>query len=180
MDYFKECAKREYSAKQRFIAIAFAGLIFALLIPFGIALGAGTMDRALNLPRLYWGVPNIIAGVVLIAIGWPLALWSIYVQFKLASGTPLPMMPTHKLIITGPFVYCRNPMTLGALLAYFGIAVILGSISALAIVLVLTILLLLYIKLIEEKELAARFGDEYLEYRKSTPLILPRLKRNPD
>lgn len=180
MEQFKRWAQREYSARQRFIALAFAGILIVLLIPLGIALGSSAIDRGLDLPQLYWGMPNIIASAVLIAIALPLALWSIVVQFRLASGTPLPFMPTRKLIITGPFVYCRNPMTLGTLLAYFAIAVLLGSISAFIIVLILTVALLLYIKLIEEKELVARFGDEYVAYLSTTPLILPRLPRKLD
>lgn len=180
MDQFKQWAKREYSVRQRLFVIALAGILFMILIPFGIAIGAGTLDHVFHLPRLHWGLPNLVAGSALMAVGIPLALWSIYVQFRLASGTPVPFMPTRKLIISGPFLYCRNPMTLGALLAYLGIAVILGSISALTIVLVFAALLLLYVKFIEEKELTARFGEQYLEYRKSTPLILPRLRRKAD
>lgn len=180
MDQFKKWAKREYSARQRIVAILLAGILFVLLIPLGIALGAGALDRVLPFPRLHFGMPNTIVGGVLAFVGWALALWSIEVQFRLASGTPLPFMPTRKLIITGPFLYCRNPMTLGALLGYFGEAVILGSLSALSIVLMLTMILLLYLKLVEEKELEARFGGEYAAYRNSTPFILPRFGRKVD
>jgi protein-S-isoprenylcysteine O-methyltransferase Ste14 len=180
MHLFKEWARREYSSRQRMIAIFFAGVLFVVLIPFGIALGAGALDHVLPVPRFYAGIPNIIIGGIVALIGWMLAMWSIVVQFRLASGTPLPFMPTRKLIITGPFVYCRNPMTLGALLGYFGEAVILGSLSALAIVLILTVVLILYLKLIEERELEERFGDEYVAYRATTPFMLPRwTKRGP-
>jgi protein-S-isoprenylcysteine O-methyltransferase Ste14 len=177
MDQFKEWAKREYSSRQRIFAILLAGTLFVLIIPLGIAIGAGALDRVIPFPRLHFGMPNIIAGATIALIGWALAMWSIVAQFRLASGTPLPFMPTRKLIITGPFLYSRNPMTLGALLGYFGEAVILGSISALIIVLVLTVILLLYLKVVEEKELEARFGDEYTAYRKTTPFMFPRLGR---
>jgi len=180
MDQYRKWAQREYSSRQRVIAIAFAGFLFIILIPCGIALGAGVLDLAFQLPRLHLGLPNHIAGVILILIGWPLAMWSIYVQFKLATGTPLPMMPTRKLVVAAPFVYCRNPMNLGALLGYLGIAAILGSLSALIIVLVLSILMLSYIKFVEEKELVERFGDEYAAYRDATPFIIPRLRRKTD
>jgi len=42
---------------------------------------------------------------------------------------------------------------------------------------VFTIVLLAYIKLIEEKEASFRFGDEYVRYKQSTPFIIPRLWR---
>jgi len=176
MEQFKAWARREYSARQRIFGVLLAGTLFILLIPLGIALGAGALDHLLRAPRLHFGMPNIIAGGVIAFVGWMLAMWSIVTQFRLASGTPLPFMPTRKLIITGPFLYCRNPMTLGAILGYFGEAVILGSISAAAIVLILTAILLLYLKLVEEKELEARFGDEYVAYKKTTPFMFPRFR----
>jgi protein-S-isoprenylcysteine O-methyltransferase Ste14 len=36
--------------------------------------------------------------------------------------------------------------------------------------------LLTYIKLAEEKEMIARFGEEYLAYRRRVPFIIPRLR----
>jgi protein-S-isoprenylcysteine O-methyltransferase Ste14 len=37
--------------------------------------------------------------------------------------------------------------------------------------------MLIYIKLIEEWELQERFGYEYLEYKKRTPFLIPRLRK---
>jgi protein-S-isoprenylcysteine O-methyltransferase Ste14 len=104
-------------------------------------------------------------------------LWSIEAQLTIGGGTPVPLVPTKKLVVRAPFTYCRNPMTLGTILAYLGVCVWIGSISALGIVVILMTALLLYIKLIEEKELEARFGAEYLAYKRETPFILPRKPR---
>jgi protein-S-isoprenylcysteine O-methyltransferase Ste14 len=49
--------------------------------------------------------------------------------------------------------------------------------SAIALVVILAALLLLLDRLVEEKELEARFGSEYLECRQHTPFMLPRLHR---
>jgi protein-S-isoprenylcysteine O-methyltransferase Ste14 len=83
------------------------------------------------------------------------------------------MMPTKKLIIVGPFKYCRNPMTLGTIIAYSGVAIWVGSYTALSLVILFASMLIVYIKMIEEKELALRFGQDYMEYKKNTPFILP-------
>jgi protein-S-isoprenylcysteine O-methyltransferase Ste14 len=40
-------------------------------------------------------------------------------------------------------------------------------------VLIFSVIILLYIRFIEEKELEIRFGDEYLAYKKRTPFIIP-------
>ena len=38
--------------------------------------------------------------------------------------------------------------------------------------------LLTYIKVAEEREMVARFGAEYLTYRRRVPFIIPRLRRS--
>ena len=38
---------------------------------------------------------------------------------------------------------------------------------------ILAAMLISYLKIIEEKELQMRFGDEYIEYKKKTPFMIP-------
>jgi protein-S-isoprenylcysteine O-methyltransferase Ste14 len=64
-------------------------------------------------------------------------------------------------------------MTLGTMIAYSGVAIAVGSYTSLLAVAIFSLMLLVYLKLIEEKELALRFGQEYLEYRRNTPFLLP-------
>jgi len=45
--------------------------------------------------------------------------------------------------------------------------------------LLLGALLVVYVRFVEEKELAARFGPAYLEYKLATPCLLPRMRRRP-
>jgi len=177
MKTYQEWAKREYSLKQRFITLFFAGIVFVLIIPYVLVILAPRLDARLQLPAFTAGAVNPVVGLILVVGGYALGLWSIQTQMTIGSGTPVPIMPTKRLIVKGPFTYCRNPMTLGTLLAYGGIAVWVGSLSALAMVLLLAILLLSYLKLVEEKELEARFGPDYVEYKRTTPFILPRLRR---
>ena len=91
------------------------------------------------------------------------------------------MLPTKKLLVVGPFKYCRNPMTLGTILAYGGIAILIGSFTALLAVGIFAARLIGYLKMIEEKELQMRVGSEYIEYKEKTPFIIPVKfkKRNP-
>jgi protein-S-isoprenylcysteine O-methyltransferase Ste14 len=162
---------------QRLLALIPAGFLFALLIPFVLARLAPLLDERLGVPSLNAGWSTLILGSLLIAIGVLYAVWSIAAQIFRARGTPLPMMATQKLIISAPFDQCRNPMSFGTILFYLGISIIAGSLSAIIIVILLSILLMVYIKRIEEKELEARFGDEYREYKDTTPFLLPRIRR---
>jgi len=173
MNRFKKWAEHEYSKKQRIIAVIFGGLIFWIIIPLFIIVVSSYVDLWLYLPTFSYGLINPVVGLLFIIIGWLFANWTVKVQFPLGRGTPIPMMATQRLVIQGPYAYCRNPMTLGTAIFYLGVAIWLGSFSAVGLGLVYPVGILIYIKLIEEKELEERFGSEYLEYKKSTPFLIP-------
>jgi protein-S-isoprenylcysteine O-methyltransferase Ste14 len=116
----------------------------------------------------------VVIGLSLMAIGAFFALWSIADQLLRARGTPLPIMATQKLLVSGPFKLCRNPMSFGTMLLYFGLCTLLVSPGAFVIVIFLSLLLLVYIKLVEERELEARFGEAYCVYKQETPFLIPR------
>lgn len=177
MKRFKKWAESEYPIGFRILALIPAGFLFVLLIPFVLVRIAPSIDGSLGFPSIALGLPGLIAGGICIAIGLVYALWSISSQLFRASGTPLPMMPTQKLLITAPFDQCRNPMSFGTILLYLGMSIIISSIAAIGIVVLFTALLVSYIRLIEEKELEARFGEDYIEYRSRTPFIIPRLPK---
>ncbi len=106
-----------------------------------------------------------------------MASWSVYTQHRIGRGTPVPVVPTRRLITSGPYKYCRNPMAFGTLLLYIGLSLIFNSISAIFILVALVLVpLLLFIKIVEEKELEIRFGHEYTEYKEKTPFLIPRLR----
>lgn len=163
---------------RRLLVLIPGGLVFLILLPLGLVIGAAWLDHAFGLPRLRCGIVNPLVGWLMITLGWLFAAWSVYVQFTIGKGTPvpLPQTSTRHLIVRPPYSYCRNPMVLGTFTVYLGIAVIIGSLSAAMLVALGLGLLLAYIKLVEEKELAARFGDEYLEYKSRTPFLLPRFR----
>ena len=68
-------------------------------------------------------------------------------------------------------------MTLGTIIGGLGIGVWIGSFSAIAIVGTLATALLAHIRFIEEKELEVRFGQDYVDYKRTTPFLLPRARR---
>jgi protein-S-isoprenylcysteine O-methyltransferase Ste14 len=157
------------------IAVIFGGFIFWIVIPLFIILASFYIDQWLQLPNFRHGLINPVIGFVFMVAGWLFANWTVKVQFTVGKGTPIPLMATQKLIVKGPYTYCRNPMTLGTDLFYLGIAIWLGSLSAIGLGLIYPVGILIYIKLIEEKELEERFGSEYLDYKKRIPFLIPRL-----
>ena len=168
-------AQREHGEATRIAVLLLAGPVFLGLLPFLVAGVGPRLDRRLGLPPLRIGRVSRILGGLLTVLGFSLGLWSIVVQLTRGRGTPLPVMPTQELLTEGPFRYCRNPMTLGTILAYLGMAVAVGTKAGTVLVLSLAGSLLVYLKRLEEGELAERFGEAYLAYKRETPFIVPRL-----
>ena len=173
MNNFLKWQYQDNSNKNRIWALLIGALIFPITIPILLIFILPHVDEYFGIGPFFYGVENTVIGSIAIILGGFIAIWTIVIQITLASGTPFPMLPTKKLLIVGPFKYCRNPMTLGTIVAYGGIAVLIGSFSALFVVVVLAAILIGYLKLIEEKELQMRFGSEYMEYKKKTPFIIP-------
>ena len=69
-------------------------------------------------------------------------------------------------------------MVLGWIIMLFGIGILLNSFSLVAIFApFFTLLNVVYIKTIEEKEMEKKFGEEYLKYKQSVPMFVPILRR---
>jgi len=174
MSRYVTWAQREHSEGRRIAVMLPLGPIFLVLLPLLVAGVGPRLDRRLGLRPLKVRRVNGIVGGLLSIVGFSLGFWSVAAQLDRGRGTPLPVMPTHELLTDGPFRYCRNPMTLGTILAYLGIAVIAGTAAGTAFVLCLALLLVIYLKCLEEGELAERFGEAYLAYKRDVPFIIPR------
>jgi protein-S-isoprenylcysteine O-methyltransferase Ste14 len=173
-DRFLKQAAREYNPRQRLVALSVEAVFFIVILPFALIALGSWIDQWLRWPRLTYQPINLVLGGLFIVAGWLFAMWSIYVQFTLGRGTPVPLMATQKLIVQPPYAYCRNPMALGAIVLYLGVAILFGSLGAAVLVLLGAAWLLTYIKRVEEKEMEMRFGQEYLEYKRQTPFLIPR------
>lgn len=78
------------------------------------------------------------------------------------------------LITTGIRGHVRHPIYLGHLCELLGWTIALGTLSLYLLTLfaILTGALMLHL---EDRELEARFGESYAEYRRAVPAIFPRL-----
>ena len=177
MSRLSKWAETEHSPRARIIALIPAGAIFLVFLPYLFLVICPSLDQGLFTDSPKPGIATLTIGGILIAVGMFFGLWSIQVQFTRGRGTPLPMMPTQGLLTTGPFRYCRNPMTLGTVLAYLGMSIAAATVIGVTLVLILAGLLVLYLKRVEEKELAERFGEDYLVYMREVPFIIPKTPR---
>ncbi len=177
MQMFVQWAKKSTTIWQRILILGFGACLFLFLIPYLLIFQATRIDESLGIKSLLFSQIGLGLGFLLIILGGIFAIWTIAIQVDQASGTPFPMIPTKKLLTNGPFALCRNPMTLGTILAYSGVSLMIGSIASLIIVFLFGALLCVYLKRIEEKELRIRFGEEYVRYKAETPFMIPDLTR---
>jgi protein-S-isoprenylcysteine O-methyltransferase Ste14 len=128
--------------------------------------------------RLFLPLPiNIFLSVLLLVIGTTLCLWTVY-SFVKARGSPVPLNPPQRLVTTGLYSRVRNPMIIGWMVMLLGVGLLLNSISLIFIFTPLFLLLnILYLKTVEEKEMGKKFGQEYLKYKESVPMFIPRFRK---
>ena len=151
------------------------GAIFFGLLLLLFVVTAQMVDRRIGVVDPLPGRLHIILSLPLFSMATILIGWSVSHFFK-AKGTPVPVNPPPRLVTSGPYAYCRNPMLAGVFALLFGLGVLLESVSLVFIFTPLFILLNVWeLKAIEEPELAKRLGREYVAYRERTPMFLPKI-----
>jgi protein-S-isoprenylcysteine O-methyltransferase Ste14 len=107
---------------------------------------------------------EVIGGVMLIG-GFTLMMWAWY-QFQRVETAVPPTAETTKILSSGAYRICRNPMYLGMLFMLTGIAFFMGDVIAFfapaTFFLILDKVFIPY----EEEKLRQGFGDHYMAYMK--------------
>jgi protein-S-isoprenylcysteine O-methyltransferase Ste14 len=115
-----------------------------------------------------------IAGAALIAAGAAVILEA-FARFALHGlGTPAPIAPTERLVVTGLYRYVRNPMYLAVASTILGQWLLLGRPVLLAYAIVFGATVFAFVRGYEEPTLRARYGEEYERYRAAVPGWWPR------
>ena len=141
-----------------------SGIKFPPPLIFVLGLLAGWwLERKYPLVHL----PTYVAvavGIVLISRGFTIARAGARAVWK-ANSSIIPMRPTTAIVADGPYAGSRNPMYLGMVFIYIGVAFLMQSAWAL-ILLPLVILGMNWLVIAkEEKYLAGKFGESYLAYK---------------
>jgi protein-S-isoprenylcysteine O-methyltransferase Ste14 len=131
-------------------------VLMVLHITAGLALNwifAGSMHPA-------WGW----VGLILLAAAMGIVQWSKQLFEKAGTNVP-PNMPALAIVTGGPYQYSRNPMYLCFLLWFTGLALLAGAPLMLFMLIPFAWILDRHIIAPEERYLAAKFGDTYLDYK---------------
>jgi protein-S-isoprenylcysteine O-methyltransferase Ste14 len=134
-----------------FAGAALLCCLLSLLIPIGPGLGSAN-GRALAV------------GGSLALVGFTLSALSVR-AFRRAGTSVVPGM----LVESGPYRYTRNPIYIGIVIFYFGLAIVLTS--AWMLLLLIPVLIILQRGVVEREEtyLQAKFGDVYRKYQARVP-----------
>jgi len=157
-------------------------LIFIVFIPSIIFLFSMLDSVLFNSPLINSNTIRLIIIIPLSIIGVMFVIWSNLYLFIKGEGGPtdlanVELSPRSKhLVFTGPYRYTRNPMVFGMSTLYFCFALFINSPTALIYCTAFLSIVIIYLKLFEEKRLLKDFGDEFIEYKKRVAMIIPFLK----
>ena len=122
-----------------------------LLLANGSNVGWGLADGLAVLP--------VLLGVAMIAAGFALWLWTVWLFALVGRGTLAPWDPTRHLVVEGPYRHVRNPMIAAVLTVLAREAALFGSPPLLVWCAAFFALNQAFFLLHEEPGLARRFGD---------------------
>lgn len=151
------------------------GIIFLSFVT-GLVLLSLFLDKVFEYTDFISFPYDLLLGFIFLFPGIILTGSCVYYFLK-NKGTPVPLNPPPKLISDGPYAYSRNPMVTGLFLIFWGIGFISNSVTLTFIITPLFVLFNIFeLKNIEEPELEKRLGEEYVGYRKKTPMFIPKIK----
>lgn len=122
-------------------------------------------------------VPNLWWKFILIVIGWYLVLAGLLLLLRTAQAIGLDHLAMlhvyfpeeSQLSDAGIYGLLRHPLWAGLLQIGLGFGLISGSWFSLLVAALLPLGFTGWVRLVEEKELLQRFGQNYADYRKRTP-----------
>jgi protein-S-isoprenylcysteine O-methyltransferase Ste14 len=138
-----------------FAGAVLLGCLLSWIVPLGPGLGSANA-RALA------------AGGAIALIGFTLMAVSVR-QFRQAGTSVIPGEPSAVLLESGPYRFTRNPIYIGFVIFYFGLAIMLTS--AWMLLLLIPVLIILQRGVVEREEayLQAKFGEAYRKYLARVP-----------
>ncbi len=174
VDRLAEAARKERSVSYRIVIQMVGAVVFVAVVPAIFFVVSYGLDKYVLAERAR--LMELAVGGAIGIVGLFFMAWSVLTFVTIGKGTAAPIAPPRKLIVSGPYKLCRNPMAFGAMLYYLGVGTYFGSLRIGIVMLLLTLIIgTCYHKLIEEKELQLKFGAEYEDYKKSKPFLIPKL-----
>jgi protein-S-isoprenylcysteine O-methyltransferase Ste14 len=122
-------------------------------------------------------VPGLrVVGATLLVVGL-VSLVESFLRFAIVGlGTPAPVAPPTRLVISGQYRHVRNPMYVAVLAIVIGQSLVLGSVVLLRYAVLVWLVVHAFVLLYEEPALKAQFGPSYDAYRENVGRWWPRIR----
>jgi protein-S-isoprenylcysteine O-methyltransferase Ste14 len=120
-----------------------------------------------NLLTFYTGAVTTLAGLAF-------AIWA-RIHLGRYWSASVALKDDHQLIRSGPYKFVRHPIYTGILGGVLGTTIALGDVNGVT-ALILFSLSFWWKSRFEETLMVQTFGDQYIEYRKQVPALVPFLK----
>jgi protein-S-isoprenylcysteine O-methyltransferase Ste14 len=139
------------------------------LISLAVATYAAAQQVA-PLPGGRWW--PVIAGLILIWIGFAVRIWSIVTLGRFFQLTVV-VQADHKVVDRGPYRWLRHPSYLGIIVTNTGVGLAEGDWVSVAVMLFGTLAVFLVRIRVEERALLGKLGDQYATYASRTARLVP-------
>jgi len=149
------------------VGASFLALWFWLLPRWlGFTVEAATSAHA----RWLAAIPSVLGFAVALRCVWDFG-WT-------GHGTPAPVAPPSRLVVTGFYRHVRNPMYLGFALGWVGLWIVFGhaNLAAIASVAAVGLGVHLFVVFYEEPTLRKNFGANYERYCRNVSRWWPRAR----
>jgi protein-S-isoprenylcysteine O-methyltransferase Ste14 len=153
----------------RFI-LAFKVILFSVLVPGAVTLYfpyslLSRSDGNLQAASLVLAIPAcaclLVGTAIYLRCAWDFAIDGL--------GTPAPIDPPKKLVVTGLYRWIRNPMYQGVLLILLGECVLFPDRGLLVYTASFALVFHVFVVFYEEPILRSRFGVSYSDYCRKVP-----------
>ena len=152
----------------RHAAAPFLGAIFLITL-------LGVIPANLVNLNMRWGLLTFAGplfealGIFLMMAGATTFVYCSKLFLRVGKGTPVPTDPPTKLVVSGLYLYSRNPIYIGYVVFLCGESFFLGQAVLLLYAAATFLGAHVAVVLLEEPPLRMKFGDAYLEYAKQVP-----------
>jgi protein-S-isoprenylcysteine O-methyltransferase Ste14 len=139
------------------------------------------LDQILLLPEFPPFPINLIIGFSVFFLALTIGIKATRLLYDKGRGLPWGEIrrkdESTRLVTTGLYACCRNPMTFGYSLLPCGMGIMFRSLAMTILIPALIFsVMIIWLKLWEEPRLERRFGEVYRAYRNQTPFLIPRFK----
>jgi len=152
----------------------FALLRGAIVAPLFISLWMYFLPRWLDGREVFADQRPL--GWIVVAIGAAIALPCVWQFAWRGLGTPFPLDPPRRFVVSGPYRFVRNPMYFGMGIAMLGEAMVFPHATKILLLewAVAAVLASIFIGAYEEPALRQMFGEDYETYCRNVRRWIPR------